>query len=157
MILRKTLWAKGIRYRINYRVPGCRPDIVFPGNKIAVFVDGCFWHGCPDHYVRPRSRTDFWDKKLRSNVERDRRQTIHLEDKGWKVLRFWEHEVHIALGVVIKNILAALSGSEIPRPDNWRVVAVEPGDKELEKRFLESLYSDQTRVIIERKRSTKKW
>ena len=75
--------------------PAGRPDIVFPGARVAVFIDGCFWHGCPDHYVRPRSSEEFWSKKLAENCRRDSVQTKRLEDIGWRVCRVWEHEVSL--------------------------------------------------------------
>ena len=90
--LRKELWARGIRYRLKSRLPG-KPDIVFPGARMVVFVDGCFWHGCPDHSQTPATNRSFWSKKLKRNVERDHEVTTRLEDLGWSVLRVWEHEV----------------------------------------------------------------
>jgi len=92
-ILRRELHRRGLRYRVALRVEGCRPDIVFPSKRLAVFVDGCFWHGCPDHYIRPKSSVAFWDEKLRVNRKRDAAQTSRLEAAGWTVVRLWEHEV----------------------------------------------------------------
>nr|WP_269745099.1 very short patch repair endonuclease [Pseudomonas fluorescens] len=97
MLLRKKLWHLGYRFRVNFRVAGIRPDIVFTSSKLAVFVDGCFWHGCPRHYVMPRTRSEFWSKKLEANTTRDRKQTVALIASGWRVLRFWEHEVEFDL------------------------------------------------------------
>src|SRR5262249_18345326 len=91
--IRKVLWSLGLRYRVHARIGRSRPDILFIRPKVAIFVDGCFWHGCPEHYVRPRSREAFWAQKLRSNVLRDCRQTVFLESQGWTILRFWEHEI----------------------------------------------------------------
>ena len=82
----------GLRYRVCVRLPG-RPDIVFPRQKLVVFVDGCFWHGCPLHYVRPKSNTSYWSPKIEANAARDRRQEAVLEGEGWHVLRLWEHEI----------------------------------------------------------------
>lgn len=94
--LRQLLHAAGLRYRVDYRPDvkdlRSRPDIVFTRRKIAVFVDGCFWHACPEHCVVPSSNTDYWIPKLRANVERDRRNDRLLEGAGWLVLRVWEHE-----------------------------------------------------------------
>lgn len=91
--LRKILYASGIKgYRISYDLPG-KPDIVFPGKKVAVFVDGCQWHKCPRHFVRPKSNVVFWDKKLSGNVARDTRINKELRTKGWRILRVWEHEL----------------------------------------------------------------
>lgn len=78
-------------------VPGrsqvIRPDFVFSKLKLAVFVDGCFWHGCPRCYVRPKGNRKFWDTKRETNQARDRRQSRLLEAAGWRVLRIWEHEL----------------------------------------------------------------
>jgi DNA mismatch endonuclease (patch repair protein) len=70
----------------------CRADIVFAGWRIAVFVDGCFWHRCPLHGSRPKANADWWQQKLGANVARDRRNNQALEAAGWQVLRFWTHE-----------------------------------------------------------------
>src|SRR5689334_1387580 len=85
-LLRLALWRRGYRYRLHARTPVGAPDIVFGRRKVAVFVDGCFWHGCPEHYVRPRTRNAFWDAKLDENFKRDRRQTLALIQAGWRVL-----------------------------------------------------------------------
>ncbi len=94
--LRALLHRAGLRYRVDYRVgagrSAPRPDVAFPRQRVAVFVDGCFWHQCPEHGAVPATNRDFWEPKLQANVERDRRQTMHLEDKGWLVIRVWEHE-----------------------------------------------------------------
>jgi DNA mismatch endonuclease (patch repair protein) len=70
-----------------------KPDFVFPAVKVAVFVDGCFWHCCPQHATRPATRRAFWLKKLGNNKARDRRVTRELRRRGWRVLRIWEHEL----------------------------------------------------------------
>jgi len=70
-----------------------RPDFVFAARRLAVFVDGCFWHGCPRHGTRPRGNAAFWRAKFRRNRARDRRDTRRLRRAGWKVLRLWEHEL----------------------------------------------------------------
>jgi DNA mismatch endonuclease, patch repair protein len=93
--LRSALHRAGMRFWIHRRpLPGVRsePDIVFPRIHLAVFVDGCFWHGCPDHATRPVTNGDWWARKLDGNVARDRRNTEALEATGWTVLRIWEHE-----------------------------------------------------------------
>lgn len=94
MALRRLLFAQGLRYRVGYKVPGMPRrtiDIAFPGRKLAVFVDGCFWHGCPDHCVPPKNNAEWWAEKLRKNVARDRDTDLVLEREGWRVRRFWEH------------------------------------------------------------------
>lgn len=70
-----------------------KPDFVFPKSRVAVFVDGCFWHGCPIHGRRPKSREDFWDAKIAGNQLRDRLVNSSLRSAGWKVVRVWEHEL----------------------------------------------------------------
>jgi DNA mismatch endonuclease (patch repair protein) len=93
--VRQLLYRKGLRYRIHLPVPGMRRrtiDIAFPGVKVAVFVDGCFWHGCPVHGTTPRSNTQWWAAKLRRNAARDLDTAHHLQQAGWSVLRFWAHE-----------------------------------------------------------------
>lgn len=93
MTIRKMLWARGIRgYRIHYKITG-KPDIVFTKQKVAIFIDGCYWHKCPRCFREPKTNRDFWMEKINGNVVRDKRVSAELTDNGWKVLRFWEHEV----------------------------------------------------------------
>jgi len=105
-----------------------RPDVVFPGPKVAVFIDGCFWHGCPEHYVRPRSRTEFWAEKLAQNVARDRRQTLALEAQGWRVVRVWEHDVFTQLDEAVEDVTAAVREKEWSPVSSQVVVRLEPLD-----------------------------
>ncbi len=91
--LRKALWAMGYRYRTDHRCLGVKVDIAMPGRRIAIFVDGCFWHGCPYHAVRPKSNRSFWSRKLTANKSRDVRQSRMMRSKGWTVIRVWEHAV----------------------------------------------------------------
>lgn len=93
--LRRLLHARGLRYRVDAVLPGLprrRADLLFPRQRVAVFVDGCFWHGCPDHKTAPKSNAAWWATKLARNVERDRETDAHLADLGWNVIRVWEHE-----------------------------------------------------------------
>jgi DNA mismatch endonuclease, patch repair protein len=129
-LLRSALWEAGLRYRLNYRVPAGRPDIVFPGPKVAVYVDGCFWHGCPVHYSRPRSREGFWSQKLAANTERDSRLTLRLESCGWIVVRVWEHEIFTRLDEVVEILRQATQGMPPPTERDWRVVRVAPVPQE---------------------------
>jgi DNA mismatch endonuclease, patch repair protein len=92
VLLRKALWRLGFRYRLLKRLPG-RPDLVFPRFKAALFIDGCFWHGCPKHFVSPQTNASFWKKKIVSNVERDAKVNQDLRRSGWLVIRVWEHEI----------------------------------------------------------------
>jgi DNA mismatch endonuclease (patch repair protein) len=93
--IRSRLHARGLRFRVHRRLlKGSRRevDVVFPGAKVAVFVDGCFWHGCPEHGTWPRNNAEFWRHKIEGNVERDRDTDARLEADGWTVVRVWEHE-----------------------------------------------------------------
>ena len=95
LTLRRALHAAGLRFRVDVPLPfdrRRRADVVFPRQKVAIFVDGCFWHRCPEHYVAPKSNTGFWADKAAANVERDRDTDTQLENLGWSVLRFWEHD-----------------------------------------------------------------
>lgn len=91
MKLRKALWARGLRFRVYYGRE--KIDIAFPSRRLAVFVDGCFWHGCPIHSHLPKSHKSYWHPKLKRNIERDEAKNKRLETEGWNVLRFWEHEL----------------------------------------------------------------
>ncbi|MFI6941768.1 very short patch repair endonuclease [Streptomyces sp. NPDC050418] len=93
--VRSLLHAAGYRYRVHHPVPGMarrKIDIAFTRAKVAVLIDGCFWHGCPEHATSPKANAEWWRKKLDRNVERDRETDAQLEAEGWRVLRFWEHE-----------------------------------------------------------------
>ena len=141
MRLRSHLWARGLRYRLHRATPVGRPDLVFPGSRVVVYVDGCFWHGCPFHYLAPRTRRPFWASKLVKNVERDRHQTLGLEERGWTVIRVWEHEVAEELPAVGNTIEGAVRAGQASRTPDWRVYRVDdyPGRKGHERRYLADL------------------
>lgn len=108
--IRKCLHRSGLRFRVDYRPEKslrCRGDIVFTRLKVIVFVDGCFWHGCPLHATLPVNNAEWWREKLASNVERDRRNTRALEALGWIVIRVWEHET---IESAVTRIRAAIAG-----------------------------------------------
>ncbi|MCY4622412.1 MAG: very short patch repair endonuclease [bacterium] len=95
LALRRELHRRGLRYRVDLPLPGIgrtRPDIVFTRIRVAVFVDGCFWHCCPDHQSHPKTNAEWWREKLGTNVKRDRRIDEALTAAGWEVIRVWEHE-----------------------------------------------------------------
>lgn len=95
--VRRMLFAAGLRYRKSYPVPGLPRrsiDIAFPRHHLAVFLDGCFWHGCSVHKTIPKVNEGWWAAKIDDNRRRDRETTAELEGRGWSVLRFWEHEPH---------------------------------------------------------------
>jgi DNA mismatch endonuclease (patch repair protein) len=112
MAVRSELHRRGLRFRkdLPLRVPGrvVRPDVVFTRARLAVFVDGCFWHRCPEHGNVPRANGAYWQPKLERNVARDRAVGAALGEAGWRVLRAWEHE---APAVVADRVLAVLTGS----------------------------------------------
>jgi DNA mismatch endonuclease (patch repair protein) len=110
MALRKVLHGAGFRYRVHRRpVKGVRreADLVFGPSRVAVFVDGCFWHGCPEHATQPKSNAEWWRAKLDKNMARDAETTEHLLAEGWTVLRFWEHETADGVAQQIAASLAA--------------------------------------------------
>ena len=139
--VRSALWSRGIRYRLGLRVAGARPDILLRRAHVTIFIDGCFWHGCPIHYAQPRTKVRFWAAKLRENVSRDVRQTQTLVDNGFAVLRFWAHEIAEHPGEVVATIVAAASGALNPPllASRWRVIQAERLDKHRERRHLVSL------------------
>ncbi len=106
--VRNAVHAAGLRYRVDFPIKptqgrSIRPDLVFPRRKVAVFVDGCFWHGCPEHGTLPTANRSYWQPKIAENVERDRRHTATLEEDGWVVIRVWEHESAIEAVEKIKR------------------------------------------------------
>ncbi len=95
LLLRRALHARGVRFRVDHPLPGMprrRADVLLTRVRVAVFVDGCFWHSCPLHATRPATNAAWWRAKLARNVERDRETDAHLARIGWAVMRFWEHE-----------------------------------------------------------------
>lgn len=107
--LARLLRMAGIRgWRRHAALPG-RPDFVFSGAKVAVFVDGCFWHGCRRCCRAPRKNTEFWVNKIAGNRRRDRRVTAELRARGWVVLRLWEHQLAEHPQTVVRRLVRALS------------------------------------------------
>jgi DNA mismatch endonuclease (patch repair protein) len=91
LALRRAIWHRGLRFRVDHPVAGIHVDVAFVREQVAVFVDGCFWHGCPRHGRRPKSNRGYWGPKLRRNRARDAAQSRALRRMGWTVLRIWEH------------------------------------------------------------------
>jgi DNA mismatch endonuclease (patch repair protein) len=92
LLIRTQLHAKGLRYRLHRKdLPG-KPDIVFGPSKVAVFVDGCFWHNCPEHGTIPKNNREWWKEKFQRNRERDIRKDRQLKEMGWLPIHVWEHE-----------------------------------------------------------------
>jgi len=104
--LRKALYADGVRgYRLNWKkVPG-RPDIAFPGKKISIFINGCYWHRCPHcELPLPKTNTEFWKEKFDKNIKRDKKKEKELLDLGWTVLVFWECKIKTNIKDCINKI-----------------------------------------------------
>lgn len=113
--LRRALHGLGLRYRVEYPVPGMprrRLDVAFPRLKVAVLVDGCFWHACPEHGTMPARNGSWWEAKLSRNVERDRETDRHLGVAGWTVVRVWEHEPPDAAAARILLVIQEISGAD---------------------------------------------
>ncbi len=108
--LRSALWRLGLRYRVHFRIGRTRPDVTFLGPKVVIFVDGCFWHGCPIHAVIPKTNREFWQKKLTRNKVRDTENNELLKKEGWQVLRFWEHEIESNADLCAKRVLNLIRG-----------------------------------------------
>ncbi|MGW9349599.1 very short patch repair endonuclease [Nocardiopsis flavescens] len=111
LAVRRLVHAAGLRYRVSARpLPDLRrtADLVFTRRRIAVFIDGCFWHGCPEHHTRARTNADYWAEKVRANRERDADTDRRLARAGWTVLRIWEHE---GADAAAQRIVAAVRGA----------------------------------------------
>lgn len=110
--LRSILHRMGLRFRKDIQpIEGvrCKADFIFRKAKVCVFVDGCFWHGCPEHFQIPKTNTEWWLEKVRDNRERDTRKTMLIKGHGWMVLRYWEHEIQrdntLKIATVISSIV----------------------------------------------------
>jgi DNA mismatch endonuclease, patch repair protein len=115
LILASLLRAAKLKgWRRHANIPG-RPDFIFPKQRLAIFVDGCFWHGCAKHCRMPASNKKYWDAKIERNMRRDRATRILLRQKGWQVLRVWEHELKSRPASVLARIQKKLtSSSQVP-------------------------------------------
>jgi DNA mismatch endonuclease (patch repair protein) len=100
---RKALWKLGFRYRKNASNYFGRPDIILQKHKTVIFIDSCFWHGCPEHLRMPSSRQDYWVKKIERNKSRDLEVNNYYRDSGWRALRLWEHDLIRDLEGAVKN------------------------------------------------------
>jgi DNA mismatch endonuclease (patch repair protein) len=117
--LRAALHRRGLRFRKNHLIvlagTRVRPDAVFTRARLAVFVDGCFWHRCPDHSTNPQSNAAYWGSKLARNVDRDRCADTALAAEGWIVVRIWEHQVRddlVGAGAVVERHLRRVCASQ---------------------------------------------
>lgn len=108
MTVRRELHGRGLRYRVDCRpVLGLRrrADVVFRAVKVAVFIDGCFWHGCPLHWKPPHRHSVWWAQKIATNIQRDGGTTASLEDAGWLVIRVWEHDAAVSAAARIARLV----------------------------------------------------
>ncbi|MFE2523492.1 very short patch repair endonuclease [Streptomyces sp. NPDC059382] len=122
--LRKALHASGLRFRVHGRpVKGVRreADIVFGPARVAVFVDGCFWHGCPEHATWPRRNAEFWRAKIEGNRARDRDTDARLAEAGWLAVRVWEHEPPAESAVRVAEVVARRKAERAARAAARRV------------------------------------
>ena len=118
LALRRELHRSGLRYRINFEVlrkPRRVADIIFPGLKIAVFVDGCFWHGCPQHATWHKQNSEFWRQKIETNRARDADTDARLRALNWTVIRIWEHESPVVAAEKV-SLLVAQAKAMISKP-----------------------------------------
>lgn len=107
-LIRRLVHANGLRYRVAAKpLPDLRrtADMVFRSAKVAVFIDGCYWHGCPVHYVSPKTNPGYWSDKVARNIARDRDTDQRLAEAGWTVLRFWEHEPPTDCASAIESVV----------------------------------------------------
>lgn len=113
MAVRSRVHRAGLRYRVSARPePDLRrtADLLFRRARVAVFIDGCYWHACPEHRQRPATNTEFWDRKFEANRARDAETTAFLRHRGWTVIRVWEHQVRDDPDLVSAQIIATVSG-----------------------------------------------
>ncbi|MCK2158632.1 very short patch repair endonuclease [Exiguobacterium sp. 17-1] len=103
--VRKVLWKRGLRYRKNVSILFGTPDIAFPNLKFVIFIDSCFWHGCPKHFKLPKKNSLFWEKKIERNIERDLEVTKHYTCNGWTILRIWEHDIKSSFEQIIEEVI----------------------------------------------------
>ena len=119
LAVRSAVHRRGIRFRVSARPLREFPrtaDLVLRKTRIAVFVDGCYWHGCPQHHTQPSTNSEYWADKIARNVERDSETTRRLEDAGWTVLRFWEHEDPEAVADHVEATVNAALSKQCERP-----------------------------------------
>ena len=120
LALRAALRRRGLRYRLHVAPESdlkCRADLLFRRARVAVFVDGCFWHGCPEHGTQPTTNARYWGPKIERNMKRDRFNTHALEARGWAVVRVWEHDDPEAAAARVIEVLRAHEVGASGRPN----------------------------------------
>ncbi|MDW2878147.1 MULTISPECIES: very short patch repair endonuclease [Bacillaceae] len=109
----KELWGRGYRVRRNVRSLKGTPDIAIQKYRVVIFIDSCFWHHCPVHGKIPKSNVEFWTEKLTRNQERDKEVTDYYKEKGWNIMRLWEHEIRSEFDSTIEKISAFIDASKL--------------------------------------------
>lgn len=116
LAVRRLAHAAGLRYLVDARPEAAinrRADLVFRGPRIAVFIDGCFWHGCSEHHRAPQRNSDYWSNKVARNIARDRDTTARLTEAGWTVLRYWEHQSPDYIVTDIRSAVLSVRGRRL--------------------------------------------
>lgn len=114
----KSLWKRGLRFRKNVKNLKGKPDIAIQKYKIVIFIDSCFWHACPIHFIRPKSNLEYWDKKILRNQERDKEITQYYVENGWHLKRIWEHEIKNNLESTVDETLAFINNARNSKSAN---------------------------------------
>ena len=108
---RKALFANGVRFRKNVKNLVGKPDIAWKRKKIVVFLDSCFWHSCPIHFRKPKSNVEYWEKKIDRNIKRDLYINTFYLTNGWKLFRFWEHDIKENFEVIVNKVIKKYEAS----------------------------------------------
>lgn len=128
LLLRRTLWRMGLRFftapgwerLTGHMLPG-KPDLILPSARLVVFVDGCFWHGCPEHYRAPEDNQEYWKNKLVRNRIRDEQVNQELEEAGWRVIRLWAHDLrkggHNIVAQTVQNAVKGCPPTQSATPE----------------------------------------
>ncbi|MEO3939334.1 very short patch repair endonuclease [Dermatophilaceae bacterium Soc4.6] len=118
LALRRAVHALGLRYRVDHSLPlpgvRRRGDLVFTRARVAVFLDSCFWHACPEHGTRPKTNADFWQTKIERNIARDTETNRLLREAGWTVIRVWEHQDPLTAAEQVRAAVRTSSASPLP-------------------------------------------
>lgn len=107
-MLRRIVSAAGVSFKSNHRVEGYRADLFFPSKKLVIFVDGCFWHGCPTCFKAPKTNKRYWSNKISENRKRDDRVNRTLRKAGWRVIHVWEHSIRYPEQVFLSKLMGAI-------------------------------------------------
>jgi DNA mismatch endonuclease (patch repair protein) len=158
-VLCAALAARGIVFGAHARTLVGRPGVVIAGAQVANFIDGSSWHGCPTHYLKPRTCTCFWSAKLAKNLERERKQTRDFEALGWRVVRAWEFEAFVVTDDVLDRVTSAIVGPVDTLDEVWRVFCVDVIGTvtDLEGRHMVSLREPRVERFVDAKRTTANW